>query len=262
METNARTQSHAGISTENTADGDTADDSRDIGDRNRKVNNRRSGARNAKAKGGKSKTHSGGNGDGDGTSIVSRTFSKTIRDTEWAYLHLELITSSALSDQQAPLDIITVRTYLTSALVRFLGDTGAGIPIDILKLEAAAPDGARPRSTAQADGPDNRPTGPRKHDRNDDHDGGGDVDLLRKKSLSRHSLGTCWIRIPAQDQLPVTSSLTTWSSASLPADAARSSTLPWSSSPAHASLTWRIKAQGKFLGLLVAKGGEQKVWEY
>ena len=90
METNARTQSHAGISTENTADGDTADDSRDIGDRNRKVNNRRSGARNAKAKGGKSKTHSGGNGDGDGTSIVSRTFSKTIRDTEWAYLHLEL----------------------------------------------------------------------------------------------------------------------------------------------------------------------------
>ena len=185
------------------------------------------------------------------------------------------ITSSPLPKQQAPLDIITVRTYLTSALVRFLGDTGAGIPIDILKLEAATSDSTRPRSTAQADDPDTGPPGPRKDDDNNDHDGGhdggADASLTRKKAHAQRSLGTCWIRVPARDQLPVTSSLTTWSSVTLPADVATSSTFPplssSSSSPSSAastnpSLTWRIKAQGKFLGLLVAKGGEQKIWEY
>ncbi len=35
-----------------------------------------------------------------------------------------------------PLDAITVRTYLTSALSSFLGLTGTAIPVDILKVEA------------------------------------------------------------------------------------------------------------------------------
>ena len=90
MESNTGTKSKSGISTNDTADRDAADDTRDISDKNRKSNDGKSTAKNAKAKGGKNKTNSGGNGDGDATSIVSRTFSKTIRDMEWTYLHLEL----------------------------------------------------------------------------------------------------------------------------------------------------------------------------
>lgn len=34
-----------------------------------------------------------------------------------------------------PIDLLTVRTHLTSALTRFLGTTGAAIPVDILRVE-------------------------------------------------------------------------------------------------------------------------------
>ncbi len=58
------------------------------------------------------------------------------------YLHLSLPSSnpapqiaSSSSSSQPPLDPLTARTHLTTALIRFLGETGAGVPIDILKIE-------------------------------------------------------------------------------------------------------------------------------
>ena len=56
----------------------------------------------------------------------------TIRSLPYSYLRLSLITISLRSD---PLDAITARKYLTSALQQFLGVTGTAIPIDILKVE-------------------------------------------------------------------------------------------------------------------------------
>ena len=59
--------------------------------------------------------------------------SLTIRSSH-TYLHLVLITST-LSSSQPPLDLLTARTYLTSALSQYLGLTGTAIPIDFLKIE-------------------------------------------------------------------------------------------------------------------------------
>lgn len=55
-----------------------------------------------------------------------------IRHTSWLYLHLELHGPPAPT---APLDALTARTHLTSALSQFLGLTGTAIPIDILHLQ-------------------------------------------------------------------------------------------------------------------------------
>ncbi|KAI9818469.1 MAG: hypothetical protein M1827_000528 [Pycnora praestabilis] len=55
----------------------------------------------------------------------------TIRTPPWYYIHLELITTPPSS---IPLDILTARTHLTSALSQFLGLTGTAIPIDFLKV--------------------------------------------------------------------------------------------------------------------------------
>ncbi len=62
----------------------------------------------------------------------------TIRNPPHTYLHLTLITSSAFiqpSSKAPPIDILTARTYLTSALNQFLGLTGTAIPVDFLKVE-------------------------------------------------------------------------------------------------------------------------------
>ena len=56
----------------------------------------------------------------------------TVRAVPFAYFHLTLVSPHNISD---PLDDITVRTYLTSALNQFLGITGTAIPIDILKVD-------------------------------------------------------------------------------------------------------------------------------
>ncbi|KAI9843484.1 MAG: hypothetical protein M1837_006330 [Sclerophora amabilis] len=57
---------------------------------------------------------------------------RTIRNTPWGYLHLELTTTATTVP---PLDILTARTSLTAALTQFLGLTGSAMPIDILKVE-------------------------------------------------------------------------------------------------------------------------------
>ena len=61
----------------------------------------------------------------------------TIRSPPYTYIHLSLLSNSASSTlgKDTPLDDITARTYLTSALSQFLGLTGTAIPIDILKVE-------------------------------------------------------------------------------------------------------------------------------
>jgi ribonuclease P/MRP protein subunit POP8 len=58
----------------------------------------------------------------------------TVRHPPHAYLHLTLVTADGTP--AAALDAITARTHLNSALHRFLGLTGAAIPLDILQLRA------------------------------------------------------------------------------------------------------------------------------
>ena len=56
----------------------------------------------------------------------------------YTYFHLSLLSSTSLSTSttpQEPLDILTARTHLTSAIRQYLGLTGTAIPIDFLKVE-------------------------------------------------------------------------------------------------------------------------------
>lgn len=57
-------------------------------------------------------------------------YSTTLKAPSYAYAHLELITAN----QKSVLDDLTLRQYLSSALKQFLGLTGMGMPIDILKV--------------------------------------------------------------------------------------------------------------------------------
>lgn len=66
------------------------------------------------------------------TTVTDHTF----RNRQWAYLHLSLHRSPPFSSSEVPLDAITARTHLTSALQQFLGLTGTAIAVDILKLES------------------------------------------------------------------------------------------------------------------------------
>ena len=61
----------------------------------------------------------------------------TIRNPPFTYLHLTLLTStiSVPISNSPPIDILTARAHLTSALNQFLGITGTAIPVDFLKVE-------------------------------------------------------------------------------------------------------------------------------
>ena len=61
----------------------------------------------------------------------------TIRNPPFTYLHLTLLTStiSVPVSSSPPIDILTARAHLTSALSQFLGITGTAIPVDFLKVE-------------------------------------------------------------------------------------------------------------------------------
>lgn len=54
----------------------------------------------------------------------------TIKTPTYSYAHLELITTA-----NSALDELQLRSYLTAALKQFLGATGSGMPIDILKVQ-------------------------------------------------------------------------------------------------------------------------------
>ncbi|KOS44695.1 hypothetical protein ACN38_g4410 [Penicillium nordicum] len=62
-----------------------------------------------------------------------KTLHFTSRNPPWTYLKLKLVPQPGSAPQ--PLDPLSARTYLTSALSQFLGLTGTAIPIDILKIE-------------------------------------------------------------------------------------------------------------------------------
>lgn len=57
---------------------------------------------------------------------------RTIKLPQFAYAQLQLLSDPPITDQT---DILTFRSYLTSALSQFLGLTGSAIAIDILKIE-------------------------------------------------------------------------------------------------------------------------------
>ena len=57
----------------------------------------------------------------------------TLRATPYSYLRLSVISIDGRVARH-PLDAITARTYLTSALSQYLGLTGTAIPVDILKV--------------------------------------------------------------------------------------------------------------------------------
>ena len=58
----------------------------------------------------------------------------TVKRPTFTYLHLTLLSSGSRS-VDVPIDILTARSYLTSALEQFLGMTGTAILIDFLKVE-------------------------------------------------------------------------------------------------------------------------------
>ncbi|KAI9890518.1 MAG: hypothetical protein M1814_003857 [Vezdaea aestivalis] len=65
----------------------------------------------------------------------SKTKFTTIRESPWSYIHLTLRSETPSGDE---IDILTAKRYIDAALVQFLGDTGAAIPFDILKLQGQA----------------------------------------------------------------------------------------------------------------------------
>lgn len=62
--------------------------------------------------------------------------SRTIKTPPWTYIHLSLMTSDPTLITSTPLDLLTARSYLTTALTQFLGLSGSAISIDFLKLDA------------------------------------------------------------------------------------------------------------------------------
>ncbi|KAA8647622.1 hypothetical protein EYZ11_003243 [Aspergillus tanneri] len=87
------------------------------------------------------------------TSSASKTpppvASFTSRNPPWTYLKLQLIHQPGTSTtvQSQPLDPLTVRTYLTSALSQFLGLAGSAISIDILQISPETSQRKKPNST-------------------------------------------------------------------------------------------------------------------
>lgn len=59
-------------------------------------------------------------------------FACTIKAPPFAYAHLGLVTETSEPTQ---LDDLQVRSYCTTALHQFLGDTGTAIALDILKVQ-------------------------------------------------------------------------------------------------------------------------------
>jgi len=62
--------------------------------------------------------------------------SHTIRAPPFSYAHLTSVSSTSEDQDQEEdqLDALQVRAYCTAALRQFLGDTGAGIPVDVLSV--------------------------------------------------------------------------------------------------------------------------------
>ncbi|KAL2854665.1 hypothetical protein BJX68DRAFT_264566 [Aspergillus pseudodeflectus] len=105
----------------------------------------------------------------------TQTTTFTARNPPWTYLKLQLIhqhhSNTSTSALQTPLDPLTARTYLSSALSQFLGQMGTSIPIDILKVSPEPP---------------------------------------RSQSQSQSTDKTIWIRVPRQDAQAVVTAVSSW----------------------------------------------------
>ncbi|KAI1415247.1 hypothetical protein F5Y13DRAFT_7338 [Hypoxylon sp. FL1857] len=113
----------------------------------------------------------------------------TIRAPRYSYAHLEVFTNSP---DPIELDALQVRSYCTSALKQFLGATGVGIPLDILKVEGK----------------------------------------------------DCWLRMPRDDLGAFSAAITSWQGSY--------------QDRVHSSL--RIRGCSDWLGALVGRDGEDKLW--
>ncbi|KAF2219272.1 hypothetical protein BDZ85DRAFT_285447 [Elsinoe ampelina] len=82
----------------------------------------------------------------------------TIRNPDWSYIHLKLITPASLQaavegsnkTTRLSLDEVTAYLHLQSALQRYLGIHGTAIPLDILKVEGPEVWVRAPRDDASA----------------------------------------------------------------------------------------------------------------
>ncbi|KAL4919457.1 hypothetical protein BDW62DRAFT_40218 [Aspergillus aurantiobrunneus] len=66
----------------------------------------------------------------------TKTITFTARNPPWTYLKLQLIhqPNTSTTTKSTPLDPLTARTHLNTALSQFLGLSGTSIPIDILSV--------------------------------------------------------------------------------------------------------------------------------
>ncbi|KAI9041644.1 uncharacterized protein KD926_006542 [Aspergillus affinis] len=108
----------------------------------------------------------------------------TARNPPWTYFKLQLIHQPGTSPsvQSAPLDPLTARTYLTSALTQFLGLTGSTISIDILKTT--------PSTTPET--PETQSFPP------------------QNTNTTTITPKIAWIRVPSADAPAVTAALSSW----------------------------------------------------
>ncbi|KAJ5182718.1 hypothetical protein N7492_000334 [Penicillium capsulatum] len=105
----------------------------------------------------------------------SKTIQFTSRNPPWTYLKLQLIPQPDVSSSQ-PLDALSARTHLSSALSQFLGLMGTAISIDILKIEHGSDNSSSESSGVK----------------------------------STRSYDTVWIRVPRDDGAAVVAALSSW----------------------------------------------------
>ena len=117
-------------------------------------------------------------------------FTCTIKSPPHSYARLEMVSETL---EPVQLDALQVRSYCTAALRQFLGDTGAAIAVDILRVRGAE----------------------------------------------------CWLRVPRQD---------------LAAFAAALTAFPGISQGGGQASALHLRACGNWLGALLGKREQQKLW--
>ncbi|KAL4768302.1 hypothetical protein BDW60DRAFT_130946 [Aspergillus nidulans var. acristatus] len=115
------------------------------------------------------------------SSASIETINFTARNPPWTYLKLQLIhqPNTSAATKSAPLDPLTARTHLSSALSQFLGLSGSSIPVDILSV-FPGPDSVTASSQPQS------------------------------QSQPRPLEKFIWVRVPRQDAPAVVAAVSSW----------------------------------------------------
>lgn len=121
-------------------------------------------------------------------------------------------------NKNVPLDSITARTYLTSALTQFLGLMGSSIGIDILKIS----------------------------DGGSDHVSSDQALAAGNKNQNKTDHPLLWIRVPRDDAPAVVAALSSWVGGNGSGESATG----------NGNVSWRICAKGNFLAAIVNGSGE------